>query len=187
MTSEPGVVKPESRGFVSEHRGAVVVFAVGIALAAIASVYVFWWYTQGAQSSGLVPATLSLWTTGNLVWFILYLIGWELILIGIPVVAGLVAAWGWWRRLPEGDRRGWPPFGRGSRRTDGSAAFSFLLFVAFCIKVYLDGNWNVPIATFTVNYVVGSVITILAWGAAIVAIPAIVALAWWVSRKRRLV
>ena len=56
-----------------------------------------------------------------------------------------------------------------------------MLFIAFAIKVYVDGNWHVPISTWTLDYVVGSMITILIWIAAIFAIPAAIGLAWWIS------
>jgi hypothetical protein len=47
----------------------------------------------------------------------------------------------------------------------------------------VDGYWNTAIASFTLDYVVGSMVTILIWIAAIVAIPAIIALIWWITRK----
>ena len=45
--------------------------------------------------------------------------------------------------------------GRRSRGTRGSGGLSLLFFVAFAIKVYLDGNWNVAIANFALDYVSG--------------------------------
>lgn len=53
-----------------------------------------------------------------------------------------------------GEERGGYRFGGGSRSTGGGGGFSLLLFVAFCIKVYIDGKWNVAIGTFTLNYAV---------------------------------
>ena len=58
-----------------------------------------------------------------------------------------------------------------------------MFFVAFCIKVFVDGKWNVPIATFTLDYVVASIITILVLGLIIVGIPATIGLTWWISRE----
>jgi hypothetical protein len=101
----------------------------------------------------------------------------------IPAIIGVVAGWLWWRRLPVDERRGYH-FGTRSRATGGSGGFSFLLFIAFC-KVYLDGNWNVPIATYTLNYVVGSIILILEWVPAIFGIPAAITLIWWIRHETK--
>lgn len=172
------------RGFMRRHWGAALVFVIAAALAFAGAVYVFWWFAGSAQSSGLVPSVLGLWTTANLVNFILYTVFWELLLVGVPVGIIAVAAWQWWKRLPAEERTGYR-MGRRSRTATGGGGFSFLFFIAFIIKVYLDGKWNVIIATFTLDYVVGSMITILVWGLIIFGIPAAIALTWWVRREMR--
>jgi hypothetical protein len=58
-----------------------------------------------------------------------------------------------------------------------------LLFIAFALKVYVDGNWNVAISTYTLDYVVGSMVTILIWIVAIFAIPATIGLIWWIRHE----
>ena len=60
---------------------------------------------------------------------------------------------------------------------------SAFFFVAFAIKVYVDGNWNVAIETWTLNYVVYSMFTILAWVLVIFGIPATIAFIWWLHRE----
>ncbi len=168
------------RTFVRKHWGAVGIFVIAVVVVAVWAVYVFWWFTGNAQSTGLVPTSLGSWTMGNLLNFIIYSILWELLLVGIPVAMAAVAAWMWWRRLPYEERTGYH-WGRG-RRSAGSGGAGFFFFIAFVIKVYVDGNWNVPISTYTLNYVVGSVITILAWVAVIFGIPIAIGVTWWVSR-----
>lgn len=172
------------RVFARRHLGAIGVFVTAAVLIVAWAVYVFWWFTGNAQSTGLVPGSLGLWTTGNLISFILYSIFWEALLVGIPVAAGGVVAWLWWKRLPFEERTGPRMRGR-SKSAGGSGGISLFFFIAFCIKVYLDGNWDVPIATFTLNYVVGSMITILEWIAVIFGIPAAIALTWWLSREAK--
>jgi len=115
--------------------------------------------------------------------FILNAIFWELLLVGVPVVVGAVIGWQWWRRLPYEERGGYRLFGRRSRRTGGSGGVSLFFFTLFAIKVYIDGNWNVPIATWTLDYLVGSVVTILIWVAVIFGIPAAIAATWWIRRE----
>jgi hypothetical protein len=172
------------RSFVKRHWGAVTIFAVAAALFVAEAVYVFWWFVGSAQSSGLVPLLLGRWTMGNLVSFILYSILWELLLVGIPVAVAAIIAWMWWKRLPLEERAAYHMGGR-SRSAGGSGGVSLLFFIAFCIKVYLDGNWDVPFATYTLNYVVGSMITILVWGLIIFGIPIAIGLTWWIHHEMK--
>ncbi|MDG7008538.1 MAG: hypothetical protein JRN06_09905 [Nitrososphaerota archaeon] len=171
-------------GIPQEALGAAVVFGVAMVLASAWGGYVFWWFAGNAQSSGLVPSALGLWTVGHPLTFIIYAVFWELLLAGVPVVIGIALAWRWWTGLSAGERRArlFCRSGRGGRRGGG---VSFLLFLGFCLKVYLDGNWDAPIATFSLNYVVGSMIAIIAWVAVIFGIPATIVLVWWARRQSK--
>jgi len=169
--------------FFGRHWGIVTIFVVAIISAFVGAVYVFLWFTGSAQSTGLVPAAIGFWTMGNMVAFILHLIFWELLLIGIPVAIGAVAGWQWWKRLPDEEKREYHV--KRSRTIRGESGISALFFIAFCIKVFIDGNWNVPIATWTLDYVVGSMIFILFWGAVIFGIPIAVGIIWWISHKMK--
>ena len=90
--------------FLRKHWPAFAAFIAAAILAVAGAVYVFVWFTGDAQATGLVPAALGMWTMGNIVAFILHAIFWELVLIGIPVAIGAVAAWQWWKRLPEEEK-----------------------------------------------------------------------------------
>jgi hypothetical protein len=183
MTEETSVEKDSDwKEFIRKHWGIVAVFVVAAALALAGAIYVFWWFAGNAQSTRLVPSTLNLWTMDNVVMFILHLIFWELVLIGIPVAVGATIGWQWWKRLPPKEKE-YHLFGKGSRSGNAGGAMSLLLFIAFIIKVYVDGNWNVAISTWTLDYVVGSMITILIWIATIFAIPATIGVLWWIHHE----
>jgi hypothetical protein len=96
-----------------------------------------------------------------------------------------VVVWLWWRRLPTERRAEYGLFGKSSRSRNGGNAFSILVTLAFLLKVYTDGNWDLPFASWSFDYLVYSWITALAWLLAIFAIPAVIGLAWWLSRGRR--
>ena len=172
------------RGFARKRWRIVAAFGAAAVVAFVSGVYVFLWFVSNAQSSGLVPSSLGLWTMGHLVIFILTVIFWELLIIGIPVAVAGVLGWQWWTRLPEGDRTGLR-FRTRSRTTRGGGGLSTFFFIAFIIKVYLDGNWNVPISSFSLNYVVGSMVTILIWTAVLLGVPAAIAVVWWIRREKR--
>ena len=163
----------------------VATFVVAAILAVGSAVYVFLWFAGNAQSSGLVPRTLGLWTMANLVNFILNAIFWELLLVGIPVVAALMGGWVLWKRLPIEKMRGYRLFRKRSRTTRGGGGVSLFFFIVFCFKVYLDGNWNVPISTWTLDYVLGSMVLILEWTLVIVGIPAAIAAIWWIRNQMK--
>ncbi len=170
--------------FLRKHWAAFAAFIAAAILAVAGAVYVFVWFTGIAQSAGIVPSTLNLWSMNNVIMFILHAIFWELVLIGIPAAIGAVIGWLWWRRLPEQEKQQYHLSGKSSKGRNAGGAISPLLFIAFAIKVYVDGNWNAAIAGFSLDYVVGSMVTILIWIAAILAIPATIGLVWWVSRGR---
>jgi len=169
--------------FIAKHWMAFAVFMAAGILAVAGSVYVFVWFTGNAQSIALVPSTLGAWSMNDFVLFILHAIFWELVLIGIPVAVGAIIGWIWWKKLPSEET--YHLSGKkGSKSNRAGGAISPLLFIAFAIKVYVDGNWTLAFSSYTLDYVVGSMVTILIWIAAIFAIPAIVGIVWWVHHER---
>ena len=180
---EETMVEKGSNGskFLRRHWGILAAFIIAAVLAFAGAVYVFLWFTANAQATGLVPAGLGLWTMANVVLFILHAIFWELLLIGVPVAIAAIVGWHWWKRLPEEEKYHFS--GKGSKSSRAGGAVSPLLFIAFAIKVYVDGNWNVAISTYTLNYVVGSMFAILIWIVAIAAIPATIGLIWWIRHE----
>lgn len=173
------------KAFLRKHWKIAALFVVGAVLALVGSILVFLWFVGDAQSTGMVPTTLGLWTMGNVVTFILHLIFWELVLIGIPVGIAAVVGWQWWKRLPDEEKKKYQFFGERSRTTGGSGGISVLFFIAFCIKIFIDGNWDVAIASWSLDYVVESMISILIWVAIIFGIPAAIGVIWWISYEMK--
>jgi hypothetical protein len=171
--------------FLKKHWNMLVYWVIAGIFAAIGAVLVYLWFVGDAQSTGMVPVTLGQWTMGHVVTFMLHLIFWELLFIGIPVVMAAIVGWLWWKQIPNEERNEYQFFGKRSRAENGGGGISFLFFVVFCIKVYIDGNWNVAIASWTLNYVVDSMISILVWGAIIFGIPAIIIGLIWLSHEIR--
>ena len=125
---------------------------------------------------------------GHIVTFLLHLIFWEAILIGIPVILAAVVGWLWWKKLPDDEKEEYKRehlFGKRSRRTEGGEGISFLIFIVFIIKIYLDGNWNVAFATWTFDYLVYSCLWALIWVLIIFGIPIVIGGTWWLHREMK--
>lgn len=191
MMAETGSENDEKiwKKFLRKQWKALVLFAVGAILAFVGAILVFLWYVGEAQSTGLVPKTLNLWTMGHLVTFLLRMIFWEVIYIGIPMIIAAGAVWWlWWKRIPDDEKEEYRHkhlFDTRSHRTEGGQGISFLVFVAFIIKIYLDGNWNVPFATWTFDYLVYSCITVLIWILIIFGIPIAIGATWWIRHEMK--
>ena len=171
--------------FITKHWKIVTLFVVAAILVLLGAIYVFLWFVGQAQSTDLVPSSLGLWTMGNILLFILHAIFWELLFIGIPAIIGAVVGWQWWKRLPDEEKKEYHFSGKGSRTSRAGGAVSPLLFIAFALKVYVDGNWDVAISTYTLDYVVGSMITIFIWILVIFGIPAAIGIVWWVRHETK--
>jgi hypothetical protein len=174
--------------FLRRHWKISIVFLIAIIAVIIGAILVFLWFAGDAQATGLVPATLDLWTMGYLITFLLYLLLWEFLLVGIPVIVVVAAVYFlWWRRLPEWEREEYKRenlfFGRSSKRSNGGNAITFLVNVLFILKVYIDGNWDVPFADWTFDYLVNSYVFALVLVLVIFGIPAILGVTWWVRRE----
>jgi len=123
---------------------------------------------------------------GHLVTFLLHLIFWEVLFIGIPVIIAAVAGWLWWRKLPDEERKEYHFFGTRSRATSGGGGgISLLHFIVFCIKVFTDGNWDVAFATWTFDYLVYSLLWALIWILIIFAIPVALGIIWWIQHEMK--
>jgi hypothetical protein len=172
--------------FMRKHWNMLVLFIVAAILASIGAILVYLWFVGNAQSMGMVPRILGLWTMEHMITFLIHLIFWEVLLIGTPIIIAALAGWLWWKKLPDEEKKEYHFFGKSSRATSGGGGGISLLFtIAFCIKVYLDGNWNVAFSTWTFDYLVNSLLSVFIWILIIFGIPVALGIIWWINHEMK--
>lgn len=179
MNNDEILMDDKDKKFVRSHWRMLAVIAVFFSVAAIAGLYVLLWFIATAQVAGFIPAMLGQWTIGYVINFILHLIFWELLLVGswVLVIVAIIFM-KWYNKLPEEERR------KESKRTSNreSNAFSFLVGLTWLIVVWLDGNWNLALQSWTLNTWVYSCLAALAWDLLIFGIPIALFFIWWIRK-----
>jgi hypothetical protein len=190
MTVENESVNDEKiwKKFFQKHFGLFLLFIIAGIIAFASAVYVFLWFVAEAQLTNLVPEILGEWTIGYCITFILHLIFWELIYIGIPVVIFIAAVYFlWWKKLPDDERKEYKEgnlfLGGKNHRRDAGGMITFLINIFFLIKVYIDDNWNLAFKDWKFDYLVNSYIWALIWVLVIFGIPILIGVSWWISQK----
>ena len=159
----------------------MVIIGVGIG-AAIGALLVFLWVVKNGQATGLIPKLLGEWTVGHFIIFILHVILWELLFIGIPVaVAACLIYMLWWRKLPEEEKRP----SRGISAGKSSGGISFLVTIVWLIIVWIDGRWNLAFQSWTLNDWVYSWLTAFLWVSLIIGSPVVIGGIWWLRKELR--
>ena len=175
--------------FLKKHWQMFVVWVVAAILAFIGVIYVYLWHVAESQASGMVPETLGLWAMGHVITFLLYLILWEILIIGIPVIVFVAIIYFlWWKKLPDKEMKKYKDgklFGKRSSAREGGEGISFLICIAFIIKIYLDGNWSEPFANWTFDYLVYSCLTALFWVAVVIGIPILIGGTLWMRHEMK--
>jgi len=151
---------------------------VGV-VAFIGAIFVFFWYVGTSAVGGQGTWTIDQFSIGNIVRWVIFLILFELAIIGIPtaVILGGVAFW-WWRNLPQEEKDQFRS--RKTRRRDyGGGGFSFFVAIIFLILVFIHGNWNTPLGALSYSYLVFTWL----WACIISIIPFAIAAVVWFSYK----
>ncbi|MHA1266096.1 MAG: hypothetical protein ACTSRS_12765 [Candidatus Helarchaeota archaeon] len=175
--------------FLRRHWKMTLVFIGGAIGAVVSALFVFLWVVANAQTTGLVPTDLGLWTVGYSVTFILNVILWEFLFIGIPVIASVILILiFWWMKLPEDERKEYTTEqkkGKSRRGTSkgGSGAVSFLILLTWLIVIWVNNLWNVPFENWLFDQWIYFCLTAIFWDLIIFGIPLTILILLWLRHE----
>ena len=160
--------------FIRKHSIALIAVILGCIGLIIGAVMVFFWFIETTPLGGQGAWTFNDWTLNYIVGFIILVILWELLFVGIP--AGLffgVGGYLWWRQLPEEEKQELKARENSHKKHHwgGDCGFGFFMFIAFCIYIAVDGNYNAPLGSQPYTYWIYSWFLTLMWIIIVLGIP----------------
>ena len=170
--------------FAKRHRSMIALWIVLGILFIAGAVYVFMDFAADAQASGLVPGSLGSWSVGHIFTFLINLLFWEALFIGIPALITIIAIYMlWWKGLPLHEREEYEraKLFHSSDGSKGGSACSLFFYILLMIKVYMDGNWDLPISAWSFDYLVGSILWIILVIAVLAGVPMALYAIWYFS------
>ncbi|MFW9943265.1 MAG: hypothetical protein ACFFFT_19675, partial [Candidatus Thorarchaeota archaeon] len=118
------------------------------------------------------------WTLNYLVGTIILLIIWDLLFVGVPAALFFgVGGYLWWRKLPEEDKKEIKERDKKekSRKAQkyggGGGGFGIFMFIAYCIYIAVDGNYNTPLVGRPYTYWLYSYMLTFMWIVIVFGIP----------------
>ncbi len=135
------------KGIAKEYRTIIIIAIAAVIVLFIGALLVGYWFIQTSPLGGQGTWTFDEWTLNYLVGFMILIILWELLFIGVP--AGVffgVGGYIWWSNLPQEKKQEFKDREKkkSHRKKDygGGGGFSFFIFIAFCILIALKGKYN---------------------------------------------
>lgn len=163
------------RDAIKKHWKIMILAIIAIVSLCVVAVWVFIWHIETSFIGDFGKATFNEWSLDWVVRFMIVLILWELLFVGIP--AGLIFGLGgyiWWKGLPQDEKSMFKKQETKSNKRKGAGGFGIVIFIFYCIYIALDGNYTAPFGSQHYSYWVYSYILTVLWILLIAGIPAVI-------------
>ncbi|MEJ2277485.1 MAG: ADP-ribosylation factor-like protein [Candidatus Lokiarchaeota archaeon] len=173
--------------FVNAHWKVLIIFLIGVVVAIIGGIFVFYWILNTNWVGGYGSWDLGMFSIGNFFGLFFLILLLELLIVGVPLCAyGGIVFYLWWTRLTEEEkailkRENKKPKKKTSKGASG--VFSFLLLITFLILVFTQGNWNTPINTLPYLYWLNNIFYAVFWVLIVIGIPALIIILYFLLKK----
>ncbi len=169
------------KDFIKKHTNAFIVFIIACVCVIIGALLVLFWIIEVNPFVDPQTGYINNWTLNYIVGFCIQLFLAELLFVGVP--AGLLFSIGgylWLRKLPEDEKQEFKDREKKEthRKRDygGGGGFGFFMFIAYCIYIAVDGNYNTPFGNKSWGYWIYSWFLTVMWILIVLGIPAAIIL-----------
>jgi hypothetical protein len=161
---------------IKEHMPLFIVVIIAAAIAFIGALVVVIWFIETSPIGAQGTALIGDWSLDWIVGFYILIILWELLFVGIPT--GLffgVGGYIWWSRLPDEEKAEFKAREKKNkhrkRNAGGSGGGGFLMFIAYCIYMGVQGSYYAPFSSQPYSYWIYGMFYTLLWLVIIIGIP----------------
>ena len=172
---------------IKQHWKMLVLCIAAIVVLLVIAVNVVIWHIQTSPIGNYGTATFDQWSLDWIVRFLIVLILWELLFVGVP--AGLIFGLGgylWWQRLSSEEKTQFKTQKSKNHRARNGGGGGLFFFIAYCIYIAIDGNYYTAFGTQPYSYWIFSYLLMLGWLLIIFGIPLAVAgllyLRYWLKK-----
>jgi hypothetical protein len=161
---------------ISKHWKIFTVSIIGGVAAIVVALLTLFWFIDTSPIGAMGTATIGEWTLAWIWEFFIYLMLWELLFVGLPFGLVFGLSWYfWWKRLSAEEKAEFKGRWRGRGTAEGGG-FSFGMFIAYSIYMYIIGDFFTPFGDYIYSYWVYAWFHTLAWLLVIFGIPAAIIL-----------
>ncbi|MFX0028410.1 MAG: hypothetical protein ACFE8B_04330 [Candidatus Hermodarchaeota archaeon] len=175
-----------------KHKVALIVLIIAGICALIGAILVGIWVIEANPFVNPRTGTFNDWTLNYVVGMIILFILWELLFIGVPAALFFgLGGYLWWSRLPEEEKQEWKDREKKekSRKAEkyggGGGGFSCFMFIAYCIYIAVDGNYNATFGSEPFTYWLYSYMLTFMWIVIVLGVPALIIFLIWYFVKGR--
>lgn len=158
---------------IKKHWKALALCIAVIIILIIIAVNVLIWQIQTSPIGNYGTATFDQWSLDWIVRFVIVLILWELLFVGIPAVLMFgLGGYLWWQRLDDEEKSIIKTQdGNNHRKRNAGGSCGLLFFIAYCIYIAIDGNYFTAFGSLPYSYWIYAYLLTLGWLLIIFGIP----------------
>jgi len=162
---------------IKDHKNTFIIMIIAAVCVITGGLLVLFWFIGASPLGGYGTWTFNQWSLDTLILFVLFLFLFELLFVGVPT--GLffgIGGYLWWRRLPAEEKQEFKDREKKEthkkRNWGGGSGFSFFIFIAYCIYIAVDGNFNTAFGSEPYTYWVYSWFLTIMWILIVLGVPA---------------